>query len=70
MKIKTWLLTTVLTLSSISAFTASAVENDSINIYFARHGKTILNTYDRVQGWSDSPLTPAGLKRLVTWEPG
>lgn len=62
MKIKTWLLTTVLTLSSISAFTASAVENDSINIYFARHGKTILNTYDRVQGWSDSPLTPAGVE--------
>lgn len=33
---------------------------ETINLYFVRHGKTILNTLDRVQGWSDSPLTEAG----------
>ncbi|MWW42134.1 histidine phosphatase family protein [Listeria monocytogenes] len=29
-------------------------------IYLTRHGKTILNTLDRVQGWADSPLTEEG----------
>jgi len=33
---------------------------ETINLYFVRHGKTILNTLNRVQGWSDSPLTEAG----------
>lgn len=33
---------------------------EEINIYFARHGKTLLNTLDRVQGWADSPLTEEG----------
>ncbi|WP_431225637.1 histidine phosphatase family protein [Serratia sp. L9] len=62
MKIKTWLLASVLSLSSISAFNVAAEQTDSVNIYFARHGKTMLNTYDRVQGWADSPLTPAGIE--------
>lgn len=29
-------------------------------IYLVRHGQTMLNLLDRAQGWSDSPLTPAG----------
>lgn len=62
MKIKTWLLASVLAVSSAAAFSVSAVETDSVDIYFARHGKTLLNTYDRVQGWADSPLTPAGIE--------
>lgn len=33
---------------------------DEVTIYLTRHGKTWLNTVDRVQGWSDSPLTDAG----------
>lgn len=37
-----------------------AEEAEAINLYFVRHGKTILNTLNRVQGWSDSPLTAAG----------
>lgn len=36
--------------------------DDSITIYFARHGKTMLNTADRVQGWIDSPLTEQGIE--------
>ncbi|MFT4229361.1 MAG: histidine phosphatase family protein [Microbacterium sp.] len=28
----------------------------SVTIYLTRHGQTILNTLERVQGWTDSPL--------------
>ncbi|MEN9918179.1 MAG: hypothetical protein RL662_615 [Bacteroidota bacterium] len=33
-----------------------------ITFYIVRHGKTLLNTLDRVQGWCDSPLTPEGIE--------
>ncbi|MGO3792087.1 MAG: histidine phosphatase family protein [Enterococcus gilvus] len=33
-----------------------------ITVYFTRHGKTMLNTMERAQGWSDAPLTPAGIE--------
>lgn len=33
----------------------------TIEIYFVRHGQTIFNKYNRMQGWSDSPLTDKGL---------
>lgn len=36
--------------------------NDTITIYFARHGKTLFNTFDLVQGWADSPLTAQGIE--------
>jgi len=32
-----------------------------VTIYLTRHGKTMFNTVQRVQGWSDTPLTPAGV---------
>lgn len=32
-----------------------------ITLYFVRHGKTMLNTTDRSQGWIDAPLTPGGI---------
>ncbi len=32
-----------------------------LRLYFVRHGQTFLNKYGRMQGWSDSPLTPAGI---------
>ncbi|MDR1526962.1 MAG: histidine phosphatase family protein [Dysgonamonadaceae bacterium] len=37
-------------------------KDNTVTFYFARHGKTMLNTLDRVQGWSDTPLTPAGVE--------
>lgn len=37
-------------------------KNDAVVMYIARHGKTILNTMDRVQGWADAPLTPPGIE--------
>ena len=32
----------------------------TFEFYFVRHGKTVFNTTGRLQGWSDSPLTPEG----------
>lgn len=32
-----------------------------ITIYVARHGKTMMNSLDKVQGWCDSPLTKEGI---------
>lgn len=40
-------------------------QNDELTLYIVRHGKTMLNTTDRVQGWSDAVLTPAG-EEVVT----
>lgn len=37
-------------------------DNDMLTIYFARHGKTLFNTFDLVQGWADSPLTENGIE--------
>jgi len=31
-------------------------------IYFVRHGKTWYNEYEKMQGWSDTPLTNAGVE--------
>lgn len=33
-----------------------------ITFYIVRHGKTILNTLNKVQGWSDTPLTKEGIE--------
>jgi len=32
-----------------------------VYLYVTRHGKTMFNTTHRVQGWSDTPLTQAGI---------
>jgi len=45
----------------ISYAKEGADANDSaVVFYFVRHGKTILNTLGRMQGWVDAPLTPEG----------
>lgn len=44
---------------------AISEESDKVNIYLTRHGKTIFNTMDRVQGWSDTPLTEEGREVAV-----
>jgi len=40
----------------------TTTKDGSVNIYMVRHGKTIMNTLGRVQGFADSPLTDAGIK--------
>lgn len=40
--------------------TATEAKPEELTLYIVRHGKTMLNMTDRVQGWSDAVLTPAG----------
>lgn len=35
---------------------------DEVTFYIVRHGKTMMNTLLRSQGWCDSPLTPLGIE--------
>lgn len=37
----------------------------TITAYFVRHGQTMLNRYNKVQGWIDSPLTDKGIKDAI-----
>ncbi|MCY6371188.1 histidine phosphatase family protein [Clostridium ganghwense] len=39
-----------------------AKEKKPVTLYVTRHGKTMLNTSDRVQGWADAPLTKPGVE--------
>ncbi len=39
--------------------------NKKIKLFLVRHGETYLNKYNKLQGWTDSPLTENG-KRIVT----
>lgn len=48
--------------TSESTSESKAKTSEGVTIYFARHGKTMLNTVDRSQGWIDAPLTPAGIE--------
>ncbi|MBM7587267.1 putative phosphoglycerate mutase [Bacillus pakistanensis] len=43
---------------------AEAAKDGEITLYIVRHGKTMLNITDRVQGWSDAVLTPEGEKTV------
>jgi len=36
--------------------------SQTITFYIVRHGKTLMNTLERVQGWCDSPLTAEGIE--------
>lgn len=33
-----------------------------LHLHLVRHGQTMFNRYDRLQGWSNSPLTDAGIQ--------
>lgn len=46
---------------SSAAASGTGAHNGTVNLFLVRHGKTIMNTLDLVQGWSDSPLTAAGV---------
>lgn len=47
--------------TSPSSSVAKGEVADELTLYVVRHGKTMLNTTDCVQGWSDAVLTPAGV---------
>lgn len=59
---KNWLIALMI-MAGATTCLATEVKNDKeITLYFARHGKTLLNSFDRVQGWADSPLTDDGIR--------
>lgn len=37
-----------------------------LNLYVVRHGQTYFNIYNKLQGWSNSPLTQKGIDGAVT----
>ncbi|MGY3777727.1 histidine phosphatase family protein [Isobaculum melis] len=37
-------------------------KQEPVTIYLTRHGKTLFNTMERTQGWSDTPLTKEGIE--------
>lgn len=43
----------------------STGSDEGIKIHLTRHGRTIFNTMDHVQGWSDTPLTEEGKEVAV-----
>jgi probable phosphoglycerate mutase len=51
-----------LTPSTFAQKKSASPKDNTVVLYITRHGKTILNTMDRVQGWADTPLTPAGVE--------
>lgn len=59
---KKWLIALMMAAGAATCSAAEVKNDDGVNIYFARHGKTLLNTFDRVQGWVDSPLTEDGIR--------
>ncbi|SHE34892.1 histidine phosphatase family protein [Dysgonomonas macrotermitis] len=63
-KIQILLVATLLALvpSAFAQKKSTDTKDNTVVMYIARHGKTILNTMDRVQGWADAPLTPPGVE--------
>jgi len=62
-KTKRFFLLMLLNLASIGFIQAKSEASSDDNVvvfYFVRHGRTILNTLGRMQGWVDSPLTVEG----------
>lgn len=64
MKINQLMIIGLLSISTLlsGCVNQSKSSDDSVTIYFARHGKTLFNSFDVVQGWSDSPLTEQGIE--------
>ena len=40
------------------------MEEKTVNLYYVRHGETLFNHYNRMQGRSDSPLTAQGVEQV------
>lgn len=40
--------------------------SEAITVYLVRHGQTYFNKFNKMQGWSDSPLTEAGIQGAKT----
>lgn len=45
-----------------TAVSQNQSKDNTVTIYVVRHGQTIFNTYQKTQGWSDTPLTDKGVQ--------
>ena len=36
-----------------------------VRYYYVRHGETLFNRLNKMQGWCDSPLTPKGIQNGI-----
>ena len=50
------------TVSAATPEVQAAGEKGEVTFYVTRHGKTLFNAAHRAQGWSDTPLTSAGVE--------
>ncbi|MDH6363662.1 broad specificity phosphatase PhoE [Enterococcus sp. PF1-24] len=48
--------------STVESSVVATEEPQEVVLYVTRHGKTMFNTVHRAQGWSDTPLTDAGVE--------
>ncbi|UKJ23755.1 histidine phosphatase family protein (plasmid) [Enterobacter mori] len=62
MTIKTSALAALMIVSGSAMAQMNDTAKGDVDVYFVRHGQTIFNKYNRVQGWSDTPLTAEGIK--------
>lgn len=46
--------------TAATSTSSTAEENGEVTIYLTRHGETMFNDLNKVQGWSDTPLTEEG----------
>ena len=44
---------------------AEVMNGREVRFRFVRHGQTVYNTEHRMQGWSDSPMTPLGDEQIA-----
>ncbi len=52
------------TSSNLDTNTTESNETKNVTLYIFRHGETMLNITDRVQGWSDAILTKEGQENV------
>lgn len=62
MKKRVMSLVYLIILSFVSTASFANSTDGEFEIYLFRHGKTLFNTTDQVQGWSDTPLTAVGVE--------
>ena len=59
---KKWLIALMMAAGAATCSAAEVKNDDGVNIYFARHGKTLLNTFDRGRVGRTHPLTEDGIR--------
>ncbi len=59
------IITLIMTMLAMMTASGNTLANAEVEIYLIRHGKTMFNTTNQVQGWADSPLTNIGIEQAI-----